>query len=59
MTEAPSMTGSRAAGTVSVDSLPLDVLLVGSTAEGTATRTMDLDSYAATSCTKGALPGRS
>ena len=59
MREAPSMTGLRAAGTVTVDSLPLDVLLVGSTAERTVTWTMDPDSYAATSRTKGALPGGS
>lgn len=59
MTETPPMTGLRAAGTASVDSLPLDVPLEGSTAERTATGTMDPDSYAATSCTKGALPGGS
>lgn len=57
MTEAPLMTGLRAAGTVSS---PLDVLFVGSTAERTATGTMDpADSYAATSCMKEALPGGS
>lgn len=59
MREAPTMTGLRAAGIVSVDSSPLDVLPVGSTAERTATRTMGPESYAATSCTKGALPGNS
>ena len=53
------MTGLPAAGTVTVGSLPLDVLLVGSTAERTVTWTMDPDSYAATSCTKAVLPGGS
>lgn len=58
MTEAPSMMGLHAAGTASADSSPLDALLVGSTAERTATRTRDPGTcYAATSCKKGALPG--
>ena len=52
------MMGLHAVGTVNVDSQLLDVLLVCLTAERTVTTTMDPDTcYAATSCTKGALPG--
>lgn len=57
-TEALSMMGFHAVGTVNVDSWLLDVPLVCLTAERTVTTTMDPDTcYAATSCTKGALPG--
>ena len=59
--EAPSMTGLHAADTENADSWLVDVLFVGWTAERTATWTKyqrDRGTcYAATSCTKGALPG--